>query len=178
MSGIFFSKPTDQEANFDGFFDGQNKIVDEGTELELTVYDGFIGQREGKAIQECFVNLSVSDASSEFFGQKYRFNAKIFDNDAGKRDHGKKNLALIDYQAGSPLTNAQAELTADSMQQWVGAVVRAKFGLIIDDEEIDANGEPKRINFIRGFAYCRDKVLTAGQQAAQVVEEEDEPIDF
>ena len=81
MSGFFLNQPNQDDINYDGFFDGQNLTIPNDTELTIAVTDGFVGIEEGKSLQVCMINVVVT-TPGEFFGQKYKYNAKIFDMDA------------------------------------------------------------------------------------------------
>lgn len=161
MSEFFLSVASDDEIQFDGFYDGQQKTIPDNTELEGVVIDGFNGIEEGKAIMTCFVVIAVT-TPGQFLGQKYKYNAKIYDLDAAKVDLAKHNLTVLDVQAGSPLGKGQIPLTTESIQEhWVGASnVRVKFGLFVTEDD------GREINFIRGFGYLREKI-PQNQEAAQ-----------
>lgn len=176
MSNMFLNPLSQDDLNYDGFFDGQNKIIPDNTELEFVVTDGFIGIEEGKSQQVCIINIMVT-TPGEFYGQKYKYNAKIYDMDATKRDRAMQNLGVLDAQAGFPMTNGRLPLTTENVQEhWVNkANARVKFGLLISTENmdgspiVDEHGEPSSnsINFIRGFAYDRSKMVQQGQQQQQ-----------
>ena len=157
MSEFFLGVASDDEIQFDGFYDGQQKTIPDNTELEGVVIDGFNGIEEGKAIQTCFVQVAIT-TPGEFLGQKYKYNAKIYDMDAAKRDRAMKNLTLLDTQAGSPLGKGRLPLTTENIQEhWVGASnMRIKFGLAVMEDE--QTGAAREINFIRGFGYLREKL--------------------
>lgn len=165
MSEFFLGVASDDEIQFDGFYDGQQKTIPDNTELEGVVIDGFNGIEEGKAIQTCFVQVAIT-TPGEFLGQKYKYNAKIYDMDAAKRDRAMKNLTLLDTQAGSPLGKGRLPLTTENIQEhWVGASnMRIKLGLTVMEDE--QTGAAREINFIRGFGYLREK-LPQKQAAVQ-----------
>ena len=165
MSGLFLQQQNQEDLNYDGFYDGQNLPVPDNTELTCAVTGGFVGIEEGKSLQVCMVNVVVTSAG-EFFGQKYKYNAKIYDMDAGKRDLAMRNLGVLDAQAGFPMTNGQVELSTDSIEQhWVGnSEARVKFGLFMTDPDGEPDGVAREINFIRGFGYLREKMVQAGGQ--------------
>jgi hypothetical protein len=169
MSNMFINPLSQEDLSYDGFFDGQNKTIPEGTELEFIVTDGFVGIEEGKSIQVCIINLSIT-TPGEFFGQKYRYNAKIYDMDANKRDLAMRNLGVLDAQAGFPMTNGKLALITENIQDyWANvAQARVKFGLLISEDD------GREINFVRGFAYLRDKMIRPGEEApsAQVAQPE------
>lgn len=183
MSNIFLNALDQEALDYDGFFDGQNKTIPEGTELEFKVIDGFVGIEEGKSQQVCMINIQIT-TEGEFKGQKYRYNAKIFDMDSSKRDLAMRNLGVLDAQAGFPMTNGKLELTTENIQDfWVGqSNARVKFGLLISEDD------GREINFVRGFAYWREmmvgrvteEVAPKKTKAKPVVEqdEEDEDLDF
>ena len=154
MSGLFLNQVSQEDLEYDGFFDGQNKIIPEGTELNAIVTGGFNGIEEGKAVQSCYINFVIS-TPGEFYNQKYRYNAKVYDMDASKRDLAMKNLSVLDAQAGFPLSHGRLELTTDNIEDhWVGkAHMRVKFGLMV------AQDDGREINFVRGFGYLREKML-------------------
>ena len=168
MSGFFLNQPSDEDINYDGFFDGQNLIIPNDTELTVAVTDGFVGIEEGKSLQVCIVNIVVT-SPGEFFGQKYKYNAKIYDMDASKRDLATRNLGVLDAQAGFPMTNDQVELTTEAIQElWAGrAEARVKFGLFMTDPEGEPDGAAREINFVRGFGYLREKMIKAGGDPVQ-----------
>ena len=169
MSGLFLSQPSQEDINYDGFFDGQNLTIPDNTELTVAVTDGFVGIEEGKSLQVCIINVVVT-TPGEFFGQKYKYNAKIYDQDASKRDLAMRNLGVLDAQAGFPMTNGQVEITTDSIQGlWAGtAEARVKFGLFLTNPDEEPDGQAREINFIRGFAYLREKMVNPnGQQAGE-----------
>ena len=173
---MFLQPLNDQDQNYEGFFDGQNAIVPDNTELDVVVIDGFVGIEEGKSQQVCFINVSIT-TPGEFFGQKYKYNAKIYDMDANKRDMAMKNLGVLDAQAGHPLTNGQLELSTENICELWGmkSEARMKMGLMIATEDmsgsklLDENGDPttRSINFVRGFAYLREKMRKAPIQQSQ-----------
>ena len=169
MSNMFINPLSQEDLSYDGFFDGQNKTIPEGTELEFIVTDGFVGIEEGKSIQVCIINLAIT-TPGEFFGQKYRYNAKIYDMDANKRDLAMRNLGVLDAQAGFPMTNGKLALITENIQDyWANvAQARVKFGLLISEDD------GREINFVRGFAYLRDKMIRPGEEApsAQVAQPE------
>lgn len=179
MSEFFLGVASDDEIQFDGFYDGQQKTIPDNTELEGVVIDGFNGIEEGKAIQTCFVQVAIT-TPGEFLGQKYKYNAKIYDMDAAKRDRAMKNLTLLDTQAGSPLGKGRLPLTTENIQEhWVGASnMRIKFGLTVMEDE--QTGAAREINFIRGFGYLREKLpqkQAAVQQPHQSVPQNDSTAD-
>ncbi len=204
MSNMFLNPLSQDDLGYEGFFDGQNKTIPDNTELEFVVTDGFVGIEEGKSQQVCMINIAIT-TPGEFYGQKYRYNAKIYDMDANKRDLAMRNLGVLDAQAGFPMTNGQLPLTTENVKDhWVQkANARVKFGLLISTENMDGSpivdqfGEPSsnHINFVRGFAYDRAKMVQQGQQQQQQSEpvqqqvtaqqmagsatnEDDEEIDF
>jgi len=184
----FFTRvPTDDELAFDGFYDGSQRIIPEGTELNVLVYGGFNGVEEGMAINTCFINVIVT--SPEFKGQKYKWNAKLWDKDAAKIDEAKRNLQVLDVQAGLPMTYAKCDLNEQTIEEfWTGkAEARAKFGVYMSNtdlktgEIIDTNRPQEERNFIRGFGYLREKMIKPAQQAAQaapVQQLADDEVDF
>ncbi|CAM0107612.1 hypothetical protein MYOV065v1_p0013 [Vibrio phage PS15B.2] len=202
MSNMFLNPLSQDDLGYEGFFDGQNKTIPDNTELEFVVTDGFVGIEEGKSQQVCMINIAIT-TPGEFYGQKYRYNAKIYDMDANKRDLAMRNLGVLDAQAGFPMTNGELPLTTENVQQyWVQkANARVKFGLLVSTENMDGSpivdqfGEPSsnHINFVRGFAYDRAKMVqqgkqqqsepvqqqvTAQQMAGSVTDQDDSDIDF
>ena len=180
MSEFFLGVATEDDIQFDGFFDGQQKTIPDETELEAVVIDGFNGIEEGKAVQTCFVQVAIT-TPGEFLGQKYRYQAKIYDMDAAKRDRAMKNLTLLDTQAGSPLGKGRLPLTTENIQEhWVGASnMRVKFGLLVSEDD------GRAINFIRGFGFLREKLPQQNVQKsndagidAQQPTETDKDVDF
>jgi len=171
MSELFLSQPSADDINYEGFHDGQNLTIPDNTELNIAVTGGFVGIEEGKSQQICVINIVVT-SPGEFFGQKYKYNAKTFDQDAGKRDLAMRNLGVLDAQAGFPMSNGGLALNTDNIEEhWVGtAEARVKFGLFLSTEDIngnqkvDAMGEAvvDEINFVRGFGYLREKMVKAG----------------
>lgn len=180
MSEFFLGVATEDDIQFDGFFDGQQKTIPDETELEAVVIDGFNGIEEGKAVQTCFVQVAIT-TPGEFLGQKYRYQAKIYDMDAAKRDRAMKNLTLLDTQAGSPLGKGRLPLTTENIQEhWVGASnMRVKFGLLVSEDD------GRAINFIRGFGFLREKLPQQNMQKstdasvdAHQTTETDKDVDF
>lgn len=111
-----------------------------------------------------------SNHTRRVFGQKYKYNAKIYDQDASKRDLAMRNLGVLDAQAGFPMTNGQVEITTESIQElWSGtAEARVKFGLFLTDPEGEPDGQAREINFVRGFGYLREKMVKpAGDEEPQ-----------
>ena len=163
MTGIFLGDPSSIDTQYEGFYDGQNKTIPNDTELSIAVTDGFVGIEEGKSLQVCVINIVIT-SEGEFFGQKYKYNAKIFDQDAGKRDLAMRNLGVLDAQAGFPMTNGQLELTTENIQEyWAGvSEARVKFGLFMTDPEGEPDNISREINFVRGFGYLREKMVKAG----------------
>lgn len=166
MSEFFLNVASDEDVGYEGFFDGQQKPIPDNTELEAVVIDGFNGIEEGKAVQTCFVQIAIT-TPGEFLGQKYRYQAKVYDMDATKRDRAMKNLQLLDTQAGSPLGKGKLPLTTENMQEhWVGAAhMRVKFGVLIPEDRPD-----EIINFVRGFGYLREKLPQAAPSKSEVTE--------
>lgn len=163
MTGIFLARPTPEDTEYEGFYDGQNLTIPNDTELNIAVTDGFVGIEEGKSLQVCVINIVVTN-KGKFFGQKYKYNAKIFDQDASKRDLAMRNLGVLDAQAGFPMTNGQLELTTENIQEyWASqSEARVKFGMFMSDPEKEPDNISREINFIRGFGYLRDKMVKAG----------------
>lgn len=166
MSEFFLGVMDEEETGYDGFFDGQQKVVPDNSELECVVIDGFNGIEEGKAVQACFVQVAIT-TPGEFLGQKYRYQAKIYDMDAAKRDRAMKNLTLLDTQAGSPLGKGKLPLTTENMQEhWVGAShARIKFGLLVSEDD------GREINFVRGFGFLREKLPQPASAVHQTTEQ-------
>lgn len=154
MAG-FFDDVQGLEANFEGTYNGEQKTIPDKTELECLVYECFNGMVEGKGLNECVISLIVTQEGSPFKGQKYRFKPKIWDNDAAKRDLGKRNLFVIDAQSGMHMSERKLELTTDNMDTyWSGkAYVRAEFGLLLDEQD------GREVNFIRGLGNIREKMM-------------------
>jgi len=177
---MFLAPMSEQDEQYEGFFDGQNITVPDNTELDVVVIDGFVGIEEGKSQQVCFINISVT-TPGEFFGQKYKYNAKLYDMDANKRDLAMRNLGVLDAQAGHPMTNGQLPLTTENIELHWGmkAEAKIKMGLFISTTDMngveltDEQGNPatNHINFVRGFAYIREKMIKPGQ-AQQAVEQQ------
>lgn len=165
MSGLYLQQQNEKDLNYDGFYDGQNKIIPNDSELTCAVTGGFVGIEEGKSLQVCIINIVVT-SEGEFFGQKYKYNAKVFDMDASKRDLAMRNLGVLDAQAGFPMTNGRVELSTESIEQhWAGnSEARVKFGLFMTDPDGEPDGVAREINFIRGFGYLREKMVQAGGQ--------------
>ena len=163
MTGIFLGGQNEIDTQYEGFYDGQNKTIPNDTELNIAVTDGFVGIEEGKSLQVCVINIVVT-SEGEFFGQKYKYSAKIFDQDASKRDLAMRNLGVLDAQAGFPMTNGQLELTTENIQEyWAGvSEARVKFGLFMTDPEGEPDNISREINFVRGFGYLREKMIKPG----------------
>lgn len=171
MSNMFLNPLSQDDLGYEGFFDGQNKTIPDNTELEFVVTDGFIGIEEGKSQQVCMINIAIT-TPGEFYGQKYRYNAKIYDMDANKRDLAMRNLGVLDAQAGFPMTNGQLPLTTENVQElWANiSNARVKFSCFnptnqqTGEPELESDGSLKMINSVRGFAYDRAKMVQHGQQ--------------
>lgn len=155
---------SDDDLNYTGFFDGQQKIIPDGAELGVLVTGGFCGIPEGKSQNVCFVNLTVV-TKGEFYGQKYRYTAKIFEPDQFKRENAWRNLMCIDAQAGFPLSNGKMEPTTEAFEAyWAGvAYCRAKFATFIPE------GKTDEVNAIRGLGFWREKMV--GEQGQQTAEQ-------
>lgn len=166
MEGLFLTQMTDTDLEFEGFYDGQQDLVDDGTIFDVVVIDGFNGIEEGKAIMTCFVSVAVI-TPGKFLGYKYKYNAKVYDNDAAKRDKAMKNLSLLDTQAGSPLSKGKLPLTTENIQEfWVGAAhAKIKLGQFTPEPD-ERNANPRPGNYIAGFGYLRDKMPKATQEPA------------
>jgi hypothetical protein len=169
MIDIFLTPMSQEDLEYDGFFDGQNKIIPDNTELNILVTGGFNGIEEGKAEMACYVNVIVT-SQGQFYGQKYKHKIKVHDNDVAKRDQAKINLSVLDAQAGFPLSQGRMPITTENMEEhWVGkAHARAKFGYgskLEMEKQPDGNGGfmdvevLKEFNWIRGFGYLREKML-------------------
>lgn len=182
MSEFFLVLATDDDLMYEGFLDGKQDLVPNDEELECVVTDGFIGVKEGEAVQVCFVSVSVT-SPGPYLGYKFKYNAKIFDMDAAKRDRAMKNLTLLDTQAGAPLAKCKLPLTTENMQEhWVGAsFARIKIGVYTPEDPTKSPG-----NYIQGFGYLREKLpqnYAAAQQPQQAVPQnssaaDDSEIDF
>lgn len=159
---FFTQQMAEDIAEYEGFFDGVQRIIPDGTELTALVYGGFNGMEEGKAVNICKIDLVIT-SDGEFKGQKYVYKPKIYDNDAGKRDLAMRNLQVIDAQAGYPMTDGRLDLTTENIEDcWVGqAEVRVKFGHTVLTENMDGTerDNPMEINFVRGLAFYREKML-------------------
>lgn len=159
---FFTQQMAEDIAEYEGFFDGVQRIIPDGTELTALVYDGFNGIEEGKAVNICKIDLVIT-SEGDFKGQKYTYKPKIYDNDAGKRDLAMRNLQVIDAQAGYPMTDGRLDLTTDNIADcWVGqAEVRVKFGhaIFTEDDQGKPLDTPREINFVRGLAFYREKML-------------------
>lgn len=171
MSDLFFNTLPEADTDFDGFYDGKQELVPDGTVFDVVVVDAFNGQEEGSAVQKCFVSVQVVDPGP-YLGYKYRYNAKVYDIDATKRDRAMKNLQLLDVQAGSPLSKGKLPLTTENMHEhWVGAAfAKMKIGFIAANPEDPSS---KDGNYIAGFGYLREKL----PQAAPAMKEASKPSD-
>lgn len=167
MSEFFLGQASEEEMMYDGFLDGKQDLVPADSELECVVTDAFIGMKEGESIMICQISISIT-SPGPYLGYKFRYNAKVFDNDASKRDRAFKNLTLLDTQAGSPLAKGKLPMTTENMQEhWVGAsFARVKIGVIpVTDEERAAGKTPG--NWVQGFGFLREKLPQ--QNTQQVV---------
>lgn len=162
MSEFFLGLATDDDLMYEGFLDGKQDLVPNDEELECVVTDGFIGMKEGEAVQVCFVSVSVT-SPGPYLGYKFKYNAKIFDMDAAKRDRAMKNLTLLDTQAGAPLAKGKLPLTTENMQEhWVGAsFARIKIGVYTPEDPTKSPG-----NYIQGFGFLREKLPQQNTQQA------------
>lgn len=169
MSDLFFNSLPEADTDFDGFYDGKQELVPEGTVFDVVVVDAFNGQEEGSAVQKCFVSVQVVEPGP-YLGYKYRYNAKVYDIDATKRDRAMKNLQLLDVQAGSPLSKGKLPLTTENMHEhWVGAAfAKMKIGFIAANPEDPTS---KDGNYIAGFGYLREKLPQAAPVKAEAVAE-------
>ena len=171
---------TEEQLNYEGFFDGQNKTIPDNTELKFEVVDCFHGMND-QGLMACYVNLKIVEG--EFAGQLYKYNAKLWDMNAQKRDKSATNLSVLDAQAGLPMTTHQIPLSTESMNQyWAGLTegengdliqtgkpvrARLKMQLMLSTEDfngnkhLDENGDEttQPINWISGFAYSREDMV-------------------
>jgi hypothetical protein len=182
MTGIILNTLSAEDLEFDGFFDGQQKTIPDNTELNVLITGGFSGIEEGKSMQVCYINATIT-THGEFCGQKYKYNAKIFDMDAVKRDRAMKNLGIIDAQAGFPMTANKLDLSTENIEeQWGGiAHARVKMGLLVSEDDEQGQGGGREINFIRGFGFLREKMLPpvqSQQPATQAQQQEADNVDF
>lgn len=180
MSNMFLNPMSQDDLNYEGFFDGQNLPLADNSVFDILVTGGFEGIEEGKANRVCFLNLKIV-TPGQYFGQSYKFDAKIYDMDATKRDRAMKNLGVIDAQAGFPMSNGRLALTTETIEQyWAGkAYAQCKFGAFTPEDEsgnpeTDEEGNLRVINFVRGFAYDRAKMIQPGQEQAQQAEPQQE----
>lgn len=173
MSDLFFNSLPEADTDFDGFYDGKQELVPDGTVFDVVVVDAFNGQEEGSAVQKCFVSVQVVEPGP-YLGYKYRYNAKAYDIDATKRDRAMKNLQLLDVQAGSPLSKGKLSLTTENMHEhWVGAAfAKMKLGFIAADPNDPTS---KDINFIQGFGYLREKLPQSAPVKSEAVSEASAP---
>lgn len=173
MSDFFFNELPDADMGFEGFHDGKQELVADGTIFDVVVVDAFNGQEEGTAVQKFFVSVQVV-TPGPYLGYKYRYNAKVYDIDATKRDRAKKNLQLLDIQAGAPLTKGKLAPTTENMHEhWVGAAfAKMKLGFIAADPNDPTS---KDINFIQGFGYLREKLPQAAPVKSETVAEASAP---
>lgn len=162
---------SDDEMMYEGFLDGKQDLVPDNTELECVVTDAFIGVKEGEAVQVCFVAVSIT-TPGPYLGYKFKYNAKVFDVDAAKRDKAKKNLSLLDAQAGYPLGKGKLPLTTDNMiEHWSGvSFARVKIGVFVPDDETKSTG-----NYIQGFGFLREK-MARGDEPKHEVKQADAPV--
>lgn len=184
MSSFFGEIPSHADLQFEGFFDGQKKIMPDNLELTAIVVGGFSGVEEGKAQRVFKVELVIT-SPGEFYGQSQMYNSKAYDLDARKRDQAMKNLSVIDAQAGFPMHHAkiQAPTTEDIENMWAGkAHVRIKmgYGTSMENEVQPDPSSPsgykttevlKEFNWIRGFGYLREKMLPpvgSGQEVERI----------
>ena len=170
MSNMFLNPMSQDDLAYEGFFDGQNLPLADNSVFDIQITGGFEGIEEGKANRVCFLNLKIV-TPGQYFGQSYKFDAKIYDMDATKRDRAMKNLGVIDAQAGFPMSNGRLEITTETIEQyWAGkAYAKCKFGAFTPEDEsgnpeTDDEGNLRVINFVRGFAYDREKMLQPGQE--------------
>lgn len=168
MSDLFFNTLPEADTDFDGFYDGKQELVPDGTVFDVVVVDAFNGQEEGSAVQKCFVSVQVVEPGP-YLGYKYRYNAKVYDIDATKRDRAMKNLQLLDVQAGSPLSKGKLPLTTENMHEhWVGAAfAKMKIGFIAANPEDPSS---KDGNYIAGFGYLREKLPQSAPAKSEATE--------
>ena len=191
---------TEEQLNYEGFFDGQNKTIADNTELKFEVVDCFHGMNDN-GMMACHVNVKLVEAG-EFTGQMYKYSPKLWDMDAQKRDRAITNLGVLDAQAGLPMTTHQIALSTESMNQhWAGLTegengdliqtgkpvrARLKMQLMLSTEDMngqkhldaDGNETVKEINWFSGFAYSREDMVKPNkpqQQAAPAQKATTEP---
>ena len=65
MSEFFLGLATDDDLMYEGFLDGKQDLVPNDEELECVVTDGFIGVKEGEAVQVELLPGGVVVAATE-----------------------------------------------------------------------------------------------------------------
>lgn len=170
MEGMFLSSENFNEHDLgrDGFFDGTQSPIPDGTELEAVVTDAFIGMEEGSAINILRIFVTVT-TPGEFLGHKLRYKGdNIYGFDASKRDTVMKNLQLLDIQAGAPISNLRLQrmpTTEELTEHWVGrSHARIKVGAYTPEDE-----PTKVFNSVRGFGWLRSKIPATQAAAEQQV---------
>ncbi|MGL4735724.1 MAG: hypothetical protein ACRCWB_11725 [Enterovibrio sp.] len=159
---IFLPRLSQEDLAYDGFLDGQQRLIPDGTALEITVIGGHVGlKKETDAIMTAEIAVRVSE-QGEFFGQEYTWRPKAFDTDPRKSDLAKKNLAYLDYSVGSPIINGGLTLNRDTIEAcWSGkakaialfrtteSIIAAKKAKALERGEEPEDAEPT--NFIGGL---------------------------
>lgn len=170
MQGIKLTAPSADFINHTGFFDGQLVEIPDGEELQIVIVDGFSGFEESSGLLKCHMTVMVSTPGA-YYGQKYRYNIKAFDTDTTKRDLAFRNLQVIDAQAGWPLVRSGQELSPEFIEQHYSgrAFCRARFGLFVSDDG-------KRMNYIRGLGFDREKMIKVDQPVQQPVQQPAQPV--
>lgn len=140
---IFLERLSAQDEQRDGFFDGRQKLIPDGTELEVTVVSGFFGQREGAALMSAELNIVVTERG-EFFGQIHMWRPKVYDMNEQRSEIARKNLALFDFFVGYPIASGGHPLTDETIAHfWAGkakaiALFRTNESMLAKEREANA----------------------------------------
>ena len=106
---------------FENINDFSYDAESQGQELTCLITGGFVGIQRGESVMSCIIDFVVT-TPGEFFGQKYKYNAKIYDMDASKRDLAMRNLAIIGMSSELRI-NEQSDITTESIKKhWAGKV--------------------------------------------------------
>ena len=179
---------SENDLHQDEIFDGRNKIIPEGTILSCLVTGGFHGIYEGQANMAVDIYLQVAE-QGKFFDQAYTFAPKLYPKATQKNpekaiNNAKKQLAVIDAQAGFPMTDGRLDLTTENIEAlWARkAYIRVEFGYMLQETNMDGSpilddqGMPttREINFIRGIGYDRAKMIQPGQESQEQAQQSEQ----
>lgn len=148
---FYLNKLTPEEVEYETTIKSKGKIIPKNAVLPVAITGGFVAVERYSGIKVCIIDVVVTEG--EFFGQKYKYKARIFDKDLTKVYSARQNLLSIDSQVGFPMTKSQDALTTESIEEhWVGlSPIMVKFGLFLTKPEDELDGQAREINFIDSF---------------------------